>query len=111
MRIMTIKARFMIITILTLFSSLTQAEYRELELVTLFDDVTTDKQTYNQLKRNNIAMETIAHLCDKIRHSDSKENIEYAYDEKIVIYLNKREKRIHSVIINEPKKTHSCREE
>ena len=108
---MSIKSRIATITIMALFSPLLQAEYHNNELVTLFDNVTTDKQTYNQLKRNNISMATISDLYNKILLSDSKENIEYACNERVVVYLSKKEKRILSVIINEPGETHSCTKE
>lgn len=81
------------------FYSLSQAEYKHVNLVPVFNNVVTDKITYEKIKDSNVPLETIEELYNKVISSRLANEIEYASNGKIVVYVNKKENRIVSVII------------
>lgn len=90
----------LLLFVISIFGSFAQAEYRDTtELVTLFKNVVTEKTIYEQLIRNNISMTSVEDLYNQIVTSDMEGVVGHAANSQIVIFVNKNENRIISVII------------
>lgn len=93
----------LILTFIFCLSSLSMAEQREPCTVVIFDDVITDCVTLKKIKNNNVSINRIKALYEKLLLKSTNNNIEYIIDDDIVLFINKSNKKITSIEISTQK--------